>query len=211
MAAQLKLKLQHPATIMVSGPTSSGKTTIVKRLVTNSLQMFEPPPRKTYWFYSVKQPWFETFANVTFIEGLPDINILDPNIPQLLVLDDLMNETNATIEKFFTTYSHHYNVTVIFITQNLYFKSARQKSISLNTQYLFLFKNIRDANQIKVLERQIFPNKKNYLLSAYEQATNTAWGYLMIDLRTNTLDNMRLRSNIFPGELSIFWVPQISS
>lgn len=194
---------------MVSGPTSSGKTTLVKRLVQNADHLFHPSPRKVFWYYSVEQPWYNTFPNVTFIQGLPDVTILNPNIPQLVILDDLMSETNATIEKFFTTYSHHYNASVIFITQNLYFKSARQKSISLNTQYLFVFKNIRDANQIKTLGRQIFPDKKNYLLDAYEQATNTKWGYLLIDLRSNTLDSMRLRSNIFPGEIPVYWVPRV--
>ena len=203
----LNTRIVHPATIMVVAPTSGGKTTPVRRLIHYSEVMFDEPPEQIFWHYAVPQPWFSEEKKITFIEGLPDVNDLDPKIRQLVVLDDFMSDTNGDVEKMFTTYSHHRNASVIFNSQNLFFKSKNQKSMSLNTQYLFLMKSVRDVTQINILGRQMFPDKKDYLLDAYKKATAEPWGYLLVDLKPNTPDDMRLRSNIFPGETKTYYLP----
>jgi len=46
----------------------------------------------------------------------------DGREPVLLVVDDLMKETNETIANRFTKGSHHRNVSVLFLVQNLFQK-----------------------------------------------------------------------------------------
>ena len=65
----------------------------------------------------------------------------DPRIRNVIVLDDLMSiaAKNSRINDFFTEGSHHRNLTVIALNQNMYFgKDPTQRR---NCHYLVLFKN----------------------------------------------------------------------
>ena len=57
----------------------------------------------------------------------------------LLVLDDLMNEADQTVANLFTKGSHHRNVNVVFLAQNLFSKNKFARTISLNAHYMVLF------------------------------------------------------------------------
>jgi len=70
------------------------------------------------------------------------------------------------------------------------------RTISLNTHYLFLFKNPRDSQQITTLARQMYPGKSQYLIESYQDATKKPYGYLCIDLKAETPDFLRLRTLI---------------
>ena len=49
----------------------------------------------------------------------------------LLIIDDLMHETNETVAKLFTRVSHHKNVSVVYLTQNLFNNNKHNRTISL--------------------------------------------------------------------------------
>ena len=42
--------------------------------------------------------------------------------------------------------SHHLNLNIMFIAQNIFYKGKEMRNVSLNCQYLILFKNRRDIN-----------------------------------------------------------------
>jgi hypothetical protein len=137
---------------------------------------------------------------VEFIEGIPNVDELLDGRRTLLIIDDLMSETDVRVTNLFTKGSHHKNVSVAYISQNLYNKGKENRTISLNTHYLVLFKNPRDAAQISHLGRQIFPDRAKYFREAFADATLRSYGYLLVDLRTTTPDELRLRTTIFPDE-----------
>ena len=64
-----------------------------------------------------------------------------------LIIDDLMSETNQLVSDIFRKISHHRNIGVIYMTQNVFNKNKFTRTISLNAHYFVLFKNPRDANQ----------------------------------------------------------------
>jgi len=47
----------------------------------------------------------------------------DGSEPVLLVIDDLMQETDETVANLFTKGFHHRNVSVLFLAQNLFPKN----------------------------------------------------------------------------------------
>jgi len=70
------LQLETPTTIMVCGPTNSGKTTFVKRLLENASVMFKEAP--TYILYCYGSVWQTIFTEmqrsierILFHEGIP--------------------------------------------------------------------------------------------------------------------------------------------
>jgi hypothetical protein len=97
---------------------------------------------------------------------------------------------------------------VNFVSQNLFYKSKHNRTISLNAHYMVLFKNPRDVTQITTLSRQMFPGRGKFLVEAFKDATAKAYGYLLIDLKPDTEEKYRIRTNIFPGERHYVYVPK---
>ena len=72
--------------------------------------------------------------------------------------------------------------------------------MSLNSQYLVLFKNHRDQQQIATLARQMYPEHSEKLLDAYQEATEVPLGSLVVNLKQFTPDSQRLRADIFSND-----------
>ena len=196
----------HPFTCMISGPTSCGKTVWVTRFLANLSEMMVPVPEEVVWCYGEWQPGYNQLKNVTFVQGLPDIEDWTGERGRLVILDDLMNETDQRVTNLFTKGSHHRNMSVMMIVQNLFGKNKEQRTISLNSHYLVVFKNPRDASQITHLAKQMYPGKLKYVQESYKDATCSAHGYLLVDLRQDTPDHLRLRTSIFPLEQQVVYV-----
>ena len=200
------LPLRHPFTAIIAGPTSCGKTRFVFRLIDNVARMIDPPPSKIVYCYGEYQQLFCNYPRVVFHQGLPDLNDFDGSEPTLLVIDDLMQETNETVANLFTKGSHHRNVSVMFLAQNLFPKNKFARTMSLNAHYMILFKNPRDASQFANLARQMYPKRSQFAIEPYKDATKVPYSYLLIDLRPEQDDDLRLRTNIFPGETHYVYV-----
>ena len=202
----MELKFRHPFTLLVAGPTNSGKTELVKRIVKYVNQLIQPVPTEIIWSYSEFQDsYFElqVLPNVQFCEGIPDLEHFKKtkHVPRLLILDDLMHMSDcANLTQLFTKGSHHNNISVINIVQNIFYNGLRTSRV--NSQYLILLKNPSDNLQVSTLARQLFPKNPKHLLEAYADATSTPHSYLLLDLHQHTLDNLRLRTNIFPGDIT---------
>lgn len=65
-------------------------------------------------------------------------------------------------------------------------------------------KNKRDGVSVSFLARQISPYNTRYITEAYLKATKKPYSYLLFDLRQETNDLIRIRSNIFSTPMSIF-------
>ena len=206
----MHLPLQHPFTGIVSGPTGSGKTVFTIKLVQNSQVMVQPPPEDIVWCYGIYQDVFDTMSHVKFVQGLPDVDAFKGDRRTLIVIDDLMHEANDSVSQIFTKGSHHRNLSVLFLTQNLFFNSKHARTMSLNSQYVILFKNPRDVGQISHLGRQMFPNKNGskFLAEAFGDATSKPYGYLFVDLKADTDERLRIRTNIFPDDVDPHFVYQ---
>jgi hypothetical protein len=57
----------------------------------------------------------------------------------------------------FTKGSHHRNISVIHITQNIFHLSKHCRDISVNDKYVVLLRNVKDRSQFSRLEQQVYP------------------------------------------------------
>jgi hypothetical protein len=192
---------KHPFTGVVAGPTGCGKSQLMKDIILNIDRMMDPVPSRMVWYYSEHQPDLEyALAHIVeFKHGLPDMNEFTGE-PTLVIIDDLMAEADSDVAKIFTKGSHHRNVSVWFLMQNFFHKGKDIRTITLNAHYIILFKNPRDKQQIGVLARQMFGSDYKYMVEAYQMATEEPHGYLLIDLKQDTDDELRLRTKILPRD-----------
>jgi hypothetical protein len=146
-------------------------------------------PEKVLFCYGEYQKIFDNYKrDITFKQGLPDVKKFNGKQRTLLIIDDMMTESNEDGSNIVTKYSHHRDISVIFLTQNLFYKSRHSRTMS----FMVIFKNLPDKIQIATLARQMFPNNSKYLVDAYEQATRKPYQYLVIDLKPETDDHFRV-------------------
>ena len=183
----------------MAGPTGCGKTTFVRRLLEEKSRFLSPVPQHIVWAYGIWQNGYRNMMHMVdeWIEGIPRMEDFNPNVHNLLILDDLMMEANDKVTQIFTKGSHHCNISVIHLVQNVFHKSKEQRNISLNTHYMVLFKNPRDVKQITHLATQMYPGKVKFLQEAFELATEKPFGHLLLDFNQDTPNTLRVRYNIF--------------
>ena len=111
-----------------------------------------------------------------------------------------MAETDERVTNFFTTKKHHCNTSVIYLVQNLFLKNKESRTISLNTQYIVMFKNPRDVSQMTTLAKQMYPGRVKFVQDAFADATSTHYGYILVDLQQDNPEDLRLRTSILPDD-----------
>ena len=125
-----------------------------------------------------------------------------------MVLDDLMAESDERVTNLFTKKSHHCNTSVIYLVQNLFPKNKESRSISLNSQYIVVFK--RDVSQMTTLAKQMYPGRVKFVQEAFADATSTPYGYILVDLKQDTPDDLRLRTSILPDDADQYvYMPKV--
>src|SRR4029434_9495097 len=120
---------------------------------------------------------------IHFIQGIPkalDDDVLLPvSKNNLLIIDDVMKDasSNEQVEKAFTQYVHHRNLSVIYLVQNLFFQGKSSRTISLNTKYF---------------------------MECFKDATEKPHGYLMVDYKTKTPESFRLRTDLLAAHPVVY-------
>ena len=115
------------------------------------------------------------------------------------------SEQDKVVLDFFTVDSHHKNISVYFLAQNLFSQGKYMRTISLNCHYILLMNNPRDRSQINFLARQIFPTHTKYLVESYLDATSTKYGYLFLDFKQETDNELRVQTGILPNQKRIVY------
>ena len=88
-------------------------------------------------------------------------------------------------------------MSVLHLVQNLFPKTKKPHHY-LNAQYMVFFKNPCDTSQLTHLAKQMYPGKVKF--ESFENATKVTYGYLVIDLKQETPEQLRLRTSIFPDD-----------
>ena len=193
------VKFRHPFTALCVGATMSGKTRYLAKLIAFKDDMIVPRIQRVVYSYKKYQPIFDTMKDVEFVQGM-DFT-LDKSIPTLLIIDDQMTDQSDRIAELFTVNCHHDNTSIVFVTQNLFFQNKNYRTACLNAQYLILFRSPRGTSQIHHLARQMFVGDKiKAMLKAFNDATTKPFSNIIIDLKPDTPDCLRLKSNILPDE-----------
>ena len=223
------LKFQIPCSICVSGPSQSGKSQWILKLVKNSLKLFSGRFYKVIYcipenlsltpnniFEEIKHsyPFAELHA------GLPDVTKLNlnfDNTPKLLIIDDLMTEflNNYQMVKLLSVEVHHCNITTIFTLHNLFAPSKFGRTLTRNVNYKVLFSNRLDLKEMRNVSLQI-SNLPNFLSESFDFLNRefpNEPAYIVIDghIKSN-LKHFFIRSQIFPMSDSevrpIFFFPK---
>ncbi|GFS70106.1 uncharacterized protein TNCV_2199501 [Trichonephila clavipes] len=87
--------MKTPFYMLICGPSNSGETYFVKRLLDTKL--IKPIPSKIIWCYGAYQELFNEILDVEFHEGIP--HDIENTRDVLIIIDDLMSELGDERER----------------------------------------------------------------------------------------------------------------
>lgn len=190
----MPIQLKHELTMVEAGPSKSGKTKFVKKLIEN----IHTHPEQIIWcyIYSGWQPAYQSLQDrVKFIKDIQEDDetlMADLNNRHLLIFDDMMGrKAIESIVDWFTRIAHHRNTSVIYITQNVFDRAVQHRT------------------SISIIHKTWETNLKlwcwvvNKTCLRMISATRIPHGYLLIDLSPHNPDELRLRSQLFDA-LSVY-------
>lgn len=94
------------------------------------------------------------------------------------------------------TQGRNRNISTILITQNLFPQFPKARNISLNANYIIVFRNLRDAASINHLARQVCPSNSKSFRDMFINNINKPYSYLLLDFTPTTPDIFRFKSDI---------------
>ena len=112
-------RLAHPFTCIVSGPTGSSKSVFTLKLIEHAQEIISTLPERILFCYGEYHKIFDNYPGVDFYDGLPEVSSFVGKKRTLLVMDDPMTSTDDRVVDIFTKISHHRNLSVVYLTQNL--------------------------------------------------------------------------------------------
>jgi len=206
----MSYKLKHPCNCIIAGPSGCGKTVFMRRLLAEFKDLIDIDIDmiNVVWAHGQSQSLHDVpvrNANIIYYNGIPSESELNEMKPDILVMDDMMTEisNNKTMTNLFSKYGHHNNVSVFFLTQNIFHAGSQTRSTSLNAHYIVCFKNPRDERQIEYVGRQVTPRAypKNFFIEVFETATEENHGYLLIDCHPRSSKLLKFRTRIFRSDV----------
>ena len=160
------------------------------------------PPKILTLVYKVYQPIYKDMGLDHVIEDGPHLKErlfeIAMGRPMLVIFDDMMNSTSLKeLADLFTVHGRHHNLSMIFLSQQLYNGNNQDfKQIKRNCDYMALFKNPQNAQEIRTLSSQMTPGRME-LVSYFTQATQNGYAYLFINLTQQCKDQVKYLSQLF--------------
>ena len=197
--------------IYISGPSRCGKSVFLVSLLKNMEAFMKEPPEVICFVYvEYQSEIYDQLRNGIVDYFIQDDDQLERNIKgiveegkrTLIIYDDLINSNNLSfISKQFTVNGRHNGISQVFVSQKLFPKDDYIRLISNNSDYLVLFKNPRNAAEIKILSNQM---SRNALSKIFQEATLDPYSYLFIDLTQECIPQKRYLSHLFDSDIYMY-------
>ena len=201
------VSFQHPSRWLIYGPSQSGKTSFTLRFLSKLNDLFTVKfDRVIYCCNTFDVPEISGLK----IESYPDLNedllsTIDSQKNNFLIIDDQMENVidNPIMSYLFTRISSHQNITVFFLTHNLFPKSKYMRNITINASYVVLMKNPSEKLQIRLFSNRISEDKNDKrFIDAYRDATSKPYGYILVDQTQNIPDKLKFRTDFLSEDNS---------
>ena len=203
---------QCPGSLLINGPSHSGKTSIVCRLIIHIESLFSKQFEDIIYCYTESPGVVAKIdSKIHLHSGLPDQDTLNEwidsfdNKPWFLIMDDMSTDFyNSDISaQLLSRLIHHHNCFLAVISHSLFGGGKNARLASLNFHYFMFTRSCRDTQQISRFGVQIFgKGHSTQFLQIYQDATDLRPsqrpGYLLVHLHPRFSHKSRmLFTNIF--------------
>eukprot|EP00794_Sanderia_malayensis_P010608 gene10608-biopygen7749 len=200
---QYDFRLKTPCTVMVGGKSKSGKTELLFDLCVSGVSSPTTRPDSTRnEFIGFTVPMIKTgelpegdirrfsrriarcqrqqyrAAHNSGLESQQAETAKEEMRDAIVILDDLMDEMtkNDKMSQFFTRESHHRNLCMFFVWQDIFPKHKHGSTISKNTDYKIIFDNPSCRDSVRRMLGKMYPKAKQAgeVAQKFSTPSNTA-------------------------------------
>ena len=188
---------QKPARVIIAGSSGAGKSYFVSALISKYRQVFT-----------------KVIVIGSDLENCNNLNITrddsyDPlnddengNSPKLIIFDDIIyNKSHMKLAAECFIRGRHKNISLLFLTQNIFLSDKDYRIIALNATHVGLFRS-RDLRQIQYFGKTFLcDNQISEFIKLYKKKiVNIQYGYLFIDFTKSCDSPLMIRSNVTGNE-----------
>ena len=195
-----EFNFRHKFSLLVVGPTQSGKTYFVQQILENNRIVYEEQKSiRIFWYYNQWQECYEKLKkslgkSIRFERGVPELSEdpceINPRYNNIIILDDLMAEatdTKAAIE----TPALSYCCKTCSLRGKIIQISAEMPSTWLSSEVLAI------ENKSELLENACLTRIECTLMNAYYKETEKPYGYLLVDNKPGTPPDNQILADLF--------------
>lgn len=184
-------KLKTPARVMLIGPSQSGKSELILRLVADD-SVWDAPFRRIVYVAPLlddRDAYLERLREtcgekktLTATDAIPKVEDLRSLAHEdvegrgvLLVLDDLLSykQNPDAVRDLAVMHSHHSDISVVMCVQNP-FSAGKSKldlvTLGRNLTAKFILYQLQDYYVLRTLNSRLFPERKDFLLRCLKTA-----------------------------------------
>ena len=203
------IKFIANSNIIVSGATSSGKTSAILRIFKERL--IEPFPENIYYLYGAFQSFMTTWnsdksnPHIEFIEGLK-LDCIDEFMgSKALVINDLSLTQNKELTNHFLRGSHHKQCTTFYINHSIFMNDGNYRILSNNAHYFMIFKNRRNQSQVTRLASQVFKGEESKRITdAYKYSCLQPFSFMLLCFHPKIHDDYTVIGDFFSDYPKVF-------
>lgn len=218
-----KILPQHPARLIVAGPSNCGKTNWLMNLLMHE----DAPWDSIHLFYGADQPKYDILEKyyagepikdkggetkklsksrkdkIFFqkIKGMPTNEWMEAfrnpdrySIPACIILDDLMLQTDKSSEiNKLFTIGSHHCNSTVINLCQSIFTNKLQRN---NADYYVVFNFDQDQTQIRTLFTQLEPKNWKNLMDSYKECTKVPYSWFMVDLKCKNANQSHLKYRV---------------
>ena len=143
----------------------------------------------------------------------PETWMVPDGTQSLLIIDDCLSSLHKSqaFGAICRGRSHHDNISVMCLTQDLNSNGSEFKSALRNMHYIIVTSHA-SSELLQNLQRKLFPYCRGFLHHAFEgcrQCCSTSYPYMLIDQSTGCPKHMSVKTGIFKGESGYIFGPNI--
>ena len=195
-----EFNFRHKFSLLVVGPTQSGKTYFVQQVLENNRIVYEEQKSiRIFWYYNQWQECYEKLKkslgkSIRFERGVPELSEdlceINARYNNIIILDDLMAEAtdSPVVSRLFTQAA---------IETPMLSYCCKTCFLRGNTQYLVPFRNPSDRKQIGIIGERMFDKNRVHFMNAYYKETEKPYGYLLVDNKPSTPADNQILADLF--------------
>jgi GTPase SAR1 family protein len=175
--------------MLVAGSSSSGKSTLVRKILLNENGLLTRQFERVVYLRGVPTQGEEILRSkfgeaFTVFDCIPSHRVLLPLCQTgqhtVLVVEDLDDQacSSALISQIFTRYSHHYGFSVILSTQNIFRPGKERLTLTRNATHIILFQNNLDHSVVRSLAYKVHPKDPQSVVELFDKVLEEPYAYL---------------------------------
>lgn len=202
----------HPFTLIISAPSTSGKSTLAFNIVKDSDKLVSNTDCKGFDRVLIIYRSFQSLYDKIKRELKIPVLLFEKHITDdienhiegaqrpLLIYDDGISKENALfVQDLFTRISHHLNISVMLLNQTIYDPNCPTLRIChKNSRGLIIFRCIRDQSSLRTLLYQMYSNRKQAqtILQSIQKELEKPFNYVHFDFHPLCPENQRIKTNL---------------